>query len=138
MSVAGMRGLAALLVFLVGTSSLLGATMAAFLASLLSVPVTVAAMRRAMKLPGVGLSASALARRGVVFTYGNVVGRVNNDFDKLYLSFRLGEAPAVGTYALGYRLVEFAMMPLLALSTAADPAPVQGWRVGSVGCSHGS
>ena len=118
---ASMRALAALMVFLVETTSLLGATSAAFVAGLFSLPVTLAAMRRVVRTPGSDMKSVDLTRRGAVFTYGNLVSRANNDFDKLYLSFKLGEAPEVGTYTLGYRLVEFATTPLLALSTAAYP-----------------
>jgi O-antigen/teichoic acid export membrane protein len=121
MFAASTRAVAALLVVLSGTSSLLGVTAAAFFAGLLSIPVTVAAMRRVRRSPGADVKASVVTRRGAVFTYGNLVSRANNDFDKLYLSFKLGESPEVGTYALGYRLVEFATTPLVALSTAAYP-----------------
>jgi len=62
-----------------------------------------------------------LGRRGVVYTGGNLIGRASNDIDKVYLSASLGEAPSVGSYAIAYRLAEYASIPMTALSAAAYP-----------------
>ena len=60
-------------------------------------------------------------RLAALFGTGNVVNRAGNDADKVLLSASLGEIPAVGSYAIAYRLAEYAAIPMTALSAAAYP-----------------
>jgi O-antigen/teichoic acid export membrane protein len=97
------------------------ATLFALLGGLVAVPVIVATARSVLAEDGPAMAPLELTRAGGVFVAGNVVARVNNDFDKIFLPARLGAISSVGTYAVGYRLVEYALLPLTALSAAAYP-----------------
>jgi O-antigen/teichoic acid export membrane protein len=76
---------------------------------------------KVMRSGGERVPLRPLMRDSWVFISGNVVMRFNNDFDKLLLPVQLGAVTSVGSYALGYRLVEYSLLPLAALSTAAYP-----------------
>ncbi len=115
------RGAAALAIVLLDDVSLQGATTLAVVGSLATIPVSIAAARKAGTEPGSNISSADLVKSGGIFTTGNLVSRLNNDFDKLLLASRLGSVSSVGTYAVGYRLVEYSLLPLTALSAAAYP-----------------
>lgn len=80
-------------------------------------------VNRAHRGPGDGthVTVRTIARRGGVYTTGNLVNRASNDLDKVYLSARLGADPHVGSYAIAYRIAEYAAIPMTALSAAAAP-----------------
>ena len=114
------RGLAAFAILAFGVTSLEAATTLAMIGSVIAIPVTIVQSRHVGR-NGARVGRMELIRSGAVFTAGNLVARLNNDFDKLLLSSRLGNVSSVGTYAVGYRLVEYALLPLTALSAAAYP-----------------
>lgn len=64
---------------------------------------------------------STMTRRGLAYCVGNLVKRASNDVDKVYLSAALPADPLVGTYAIAYRLAEYAATPVVAFSAAAYP-----------------
>ncbi len=120
-TLAGGRAVAGIVVALSSPRSLTAVTVVAVLAAVAVVPILIALARPLLGRPGPPAGASGMVRAGAVFAAGSLVGRANNDFDKVYLSARLGAAESVGTYAAGYRIVEYAMLPLTALTTAAAP-----------------
>lgn len=108
-------------VFGVAAGSLSSVTAAAAICSVAAlIPVGLIA-RRVSRSGGDRPRMAELLRDSKVFITGNVVTRFNNDFDKLLLPAQLGAVTSVGSYALGYRLVEYSLLPLAALSTAAYP-----------------
>lgn len=126
------RGLAAAIVVAGTTVSLTDASLLAMVCSLATLPVAGGAVRALRRSHGRPVTPGELLRSGGVFAAGNLVARLNNDFDKLLLSSRLGSVSSVGTYAVGYRLVEYSMLPLTALSAAAYP---RMFRAGADGAS---
>lgn len=115
------RALAAAAILSLDGVTLETATTLAMLGSFITIPVAMAQARRTGRHAGPDMAPLELVRAGGVFTAGNLVARLNNDFDKLLLSSRLGSVSSVGTYAVGYRLVEYSLLPLTALSAAAYP-----------------
>lgn len=115
------RAAAAAAIVVLDSASLQDATTLACIGAVATIPVAIRAMRFAQREDGPSISAVDLVRSGGIFTTGNMVARLNNDFDKLLLSSRLGSVSSVGTYAVGYRLVEYSLLPLTALSAAAYP-----------------
>ena len=126
------RILAAVAILALDDVTLETATTLALVGGLITVPVAVAQARRVGRRPGPDMGALELIRAGGVFTAGNLVARLNNDFDKLLLQSRLGSVSSVGTYAVGYRLVEYSLLPLTALSAAAYP---RMFKAGSTGAA---
>jgi O-antigen/teichoic acid export membrane protein len=116
----GRAGAAAAIVLL-DDVSLERATTLAGIGSLATIPVALLAARAVTRERGPDISPTELVKTGGIFTAGNLVARLNNDFDKLLLTSRLGSVSSVGTYAVGYRLVEYSLLPLTALSSAAYP-----------------
>ncbi len=129
-ALAGGRAVAGLVVAVSSLRTLTAVTVVALLAGVAVTPILVALCRPLLRRPGPPADASGMARAGAVFAAGSLVGRANNDFDKVYLAARLGAAESVGVYAAGYRIVEYAMLPLTALTTAAAP---RLFRAGSRG-----
>lgn len=126
------RLIAALAILSVDVNSIGAVTTIAAVCSALAIPAIGWLGRRLLVDPGEPVELRRILLDSRVFILGNVVTRVNNDFDKLLLPAQLGSVASVGSYALGYRLVEYSLLPLSALSTAAYP---RLFRAGSGGPS---
>lgn len=97
---------------------------AAAIAAGCAAPTLVAVSLVTRSLPRAGESPArpgALMRASTPFAVGNLVARGTNDADKIILNATLSPSPQVGSYAVAYRIVDFALLPLVSVSAAVYP-----------------
>jgi O-antigen/teichoic acid export membrane protein len=104
-----------------GIGSLVGATIVAAACAAPTFLIVSLVSRRLPAVAPAEVNHRQLVRASMPFALGGVVGRGTNDADKIILNAKLSPRPEVGTYAIAYRIVDFALLPLVSISAAVYP-----------------